>query len=204
MSQGTQVGIKGVNLAQVDGWDGVSSKLPPGEYVFNIMDVKIEPNRKGNDQLICDMEVAAGADSEQYNGVSFKNWISLIEGSAKRLRHFLDACDVAILPSGNFTLEDLIGKQFIAEVYEDEYKAPNLTTGEMDVKHFSKIRRERLVSEGFSATGEIPDVAPAAPAQAPAATPPARAAQPTARTTVPSSIPSHNGRGRCGHVLFSA
>jgi len=173
------VGIPGVNLNEVDAWDGSSGgALPPGEYVFEVTECIIGNSSKGNSQLELDLVVVAGAVTDAVNGATKKHWVVMTEKSAGRVRNMLDACGVQMNAAGAFDSDHFKGTQFIGEVYEDSYDKPDLSTGQNVTKITSKIRKERPVSVGFSDQDGAPAIAPAAaPApQAPAPAPAAPAA----------------------------
>ena len=177
-----KVVIADVNLNDTTAWDGEQSMLPPGEYLFEVVDCTIKPPKKEGQfaQLEFDLEVVAGADSDQSNGSQKKHWLSLSPKAAGRVRNMIDACGVPIEADGGFDSDNFKTTRFIAESYEDSYDKPDLATGEVTAKVTSKLRKERPESEGWS-SGEA---APAAEQPA-ASTPPAATAAPAAASTAP-------------------
>ena len=183
-----RVVIEGVNLNEVDAWDGGSSGvLPIGEYLFEVTACAItNAKSSGNAQLEFDLIVVAGASTDACNGAGKKHWASLSPKAAGRVRNMLDACGVPMDEGGGFDSDQFVGTQFIAEVYEDSYEKANLTTGTVDTKITNKIRKERPVSVGFEGQDVPAETAPAPAAAAPRATAPApRAAAATAAPARP-------------------
>lgn len=186
-----KVSIPEVDLNQISPWDGGSSMLPPGEYVFEIAECVVVPPKKadGSPQLEFDLVVQGGADSDQYNGIERKHWLSLAPKAAGRVRNMLDATGVQPEADGSFDSDLFKGTQFIAEVYEDTYQKADLTvpSGVREVVT-NKIRKERPVSAGWSNGVET---APAsAPASTPAPAPKAPAPGPTPKAPAPAPTPA--------------
>jgi hypothetical protein len=197
-----KVSIPEVDLNKTNPWDGSTSMLPPGEYVFQVEECVIVPPKKegGHPQLEFDLTVQAGADSEQYNGTEKKHWLSLAPKAAGRVRNMLDACGVAVEADGSFDSDHFQGAQFIAEVYEESYLKPNLAKGTTDEVITNRIRKERPVEAGWSDGGAAPAAAQAPAAAAPAAAAPrapaakapaaAQAAAPAAAAAPPPAAPA--------------
>jgi hypothetical protein len=181
------VQVPGVNLNEVDAWDGsAGAVLPIGEYVFEVTAVTGGNAKTGTANLEFDLLVIVGADTETVNGATKKHWIYLTEKSAGRVRSMVNACGVNMTAEGAFDSDHFVGQQFIAEVYEDSFKKPNLETGETDTKVTNKIRKERPVSAGFS--GQEVEAVPAA-ASTPAPRAPAPAAAPAAPAAPARPLP---------------
>jgi hypothetical protein len=185
-----KVTIPEVNLNETAAWDGEQSTLPPGEFMFEVIDCTIKPPKKDGQspQLEFDLEVLAGVDTDQCNGQSKKHWLSLAPKAAGRVRNMLDACGVAPDADGGFDSDDFKGKQFIAESYEETYDKPDLTTGETKPVINNRLRKERPVEAGWSGGGEVAQPEqpeqPAKPAAtAPVKRAPAQAAPAAAATT---------------------
>jgi hypothetical protein len=165
------VQIEGVNLNEVAAWDGgASGNLPIGEYEFEVAAATVGLAKTGTKNVEFDLMVVAGAETDTVNGATKKHWVYLTDKSAGRVRSMLDACGVQMDANGAFDTDHFIGQHFIAEVFEDTYEKPNLTSGTVDTKTTNKIRKERPVSAGF--TGQEP----AAETQAPAPSAPRPAA----------------------------
>jgi hypothetical protein len=176
------VQIEGVNLNEVPAWDGgASGNLPIGEYEFEVTAATVGLAKTGTKNLEFDLMVIAGAETDTVNGATKKHWVYLTDKSAGRVRSMLDACGVQMDANGAFDTDHFLGQHFIAEVYEDSFDKPNLSTGTTDTKITNKIRKERHVSVGFTGQGSVAeDVAPNVPAPrpAPAAAPTAPPARP--------------------------
>lgn len=171
-----RVQVPGVNLNEVTPWDGEANMLPPGEYLFEVAECILGNTKNNNPQLEFDLTVVAGADSEAYNGSKKKHWVVMTDKAAGRVRNILDACGVQMEADGSFDSDHFVGTQFIAEVYEDSYSKPDLSTGASVEKITNKIRKERPVTAGFTGQEAALAAAPAqsaprAPAAAPAAAP---------------------------------
>lgn len=176
-----------LDLNTVAPWDGEGFFVTPGEYVFTIETATQTMSSSAKPQLELGLVIAQGLATEAHNGQNMKHWVSLTKAAAGRLRNFLDAIGLAPDEQGGFDDAELIGRQFIAEVWEDEYQKGLNGDGTPNMKKSTKLRKERPV-EGAEAAAEAP--APArAPAPAPAAKPapapaPARQAAP-AKPSVP-------------------
>jgi hypothetical protein len=177
---------KVVSLAEVAGWGGVGGGLTPGDYLFLINEVEQKQTQGGKPQIQLTMEVVTGADTETHNGQKFMDWRSLSgkKGALGRLKSLLDACGVALDANGGFDDQDLVGRQFWAEAYQDVAKKTE-ATGEVTEREVTRIRDERPAegaAEAVAAPAAAP--APAAPTPAPAPAPaPARAVAPTLTTS---------------------
>jgi hypothetical protein len=181
------------NLAEADAWDGEGGNFPiPGNYIFEITAAVQENSSQGKPQLMLDLVVVQGETTETENGKTMKHWVSLTAKAAGRLKNLLDACGIVPAPEG-FDDQELPGKQFWAEVFEDEYMQ---TTPMGPVpKKSTKIRKEIAV-EG-AVTQASPRAAAPAPKPAPAAAAaPARAAAPKlpAGPRVATSLPAPGQR----------
>jgi hypothetical protein len=158
------VQIEGVNLNEVPAWDGgASGNLPIGEYEFEVTAATVGLAKTGTKNLEFDLMVIAGAETDTVNGATKKHWVYLTDKSAGRVRSMLDACGVQMDANGAFDTDHFLGQHFIAEVYEDSFDKPNLSTGTTDTKITNKIRKERHVSVGFTAPAAAPTAPPARP-----------------------------------------
>ena len=177
--------VQGVNLNETAPWDGEASVLPPGEYAFEVVDAIIKEAKTSEKfpSLVLDLVVTGGADSEQYNGVKRKHFVSLSPNAAGRLRNIIDACHVPIEADGGFTTETFLGTGFIAEAYEDTYEKPDLASGNSVTKTVGKIHKERPIESGWS--GAVAEGQPQAAPQAPQA--PQAAPQQPAAPTAPAA-----------------
>jgi hypothetical protein len=186
-----RVQIEGVNLNEVEAWDGASSGvLPIGEYVFDVTACTItNAKSSGMAQLEFDLTVAAGAATDACNGMTKKHWASLSPKAAARVRNLLDACGVGVDAEGGFDSDLFVGTQFIGEVFEDSYEKANLATGGTDTKTNNKIRKERPVSAGFEGQEAPAETAPATAAPRAPARPVAPAAPAAPARPLPPGTP---------------
>lgn len=181
-----------IDLNAAQAWDGESSMVPPGIYVFEIEGAAQEMSgaQPPKPQLVLDLIVVAAEGTEQYNGSKMKHWVSLTAKAAGRLKNLLDA--VGLVPGADgFDDQDLIGRQFEAEVFENEYKVMDPVNGEV-TKKSTKIRKELPVGGVAASTAPAAPAPAAAPAAAPAPAPaaaPARTAAP-ARPAAPAKPPT--------------
>ena len=170
-----------VDLNSVQPWDGEGFAITPGDYTFEVKTVLQTVSKQNKPQLKMELGVIAGEVTEAHNGATMRHWISLSPKAAPRLRAFMDAIGITADAEGGFDDQDFVGRQFIAEVYEDQYqKGVNLETGEPIMKTTSKIRKERML-EGSQQAG-APQPTPAAKA---APSPRPSLGTPPARPTVP-------------------
>jgi len=180
-----------IDLRGVAPWDGEGFSVAPGEYVFEVEEATQEQSSKDKPQLALGLRIVSGLATEVHNDQKMKHWISLTGKAAPRLRNFLNAVGIEADADGGFDDQDLIGRQFQAEVFESEYqKGTDPVTGAPNMKTSSKIRKERLV-EGEAGASQAPAAPPAPLPRAAApqrpAPPPARAQRPlpTARVASP-------------------
>jgi len=163
-----------VDWSTVAAWDGEGGgRLTPGNYLFEVAGVAQEPASTGNLQLVIDLMVVQGLETEVHNGASTKHWLSLTPKAAGRVKQFLDAIGVVPDADGTFEDQEFISRQFMAEVFEDEYNKVDPLTGQSTVKKTSKIRKEMPVEGAAPAAAPTP-----APAPAPRPAAPARATAP--------------------------
>ena len=184
------------NFDEIAAWDGIGGSGPiPGTFLFEISAAVQEMSKNSKPQLVLDLTVIQGAETETENGKTTKHWLSLAnnKGSAGRLKSLLDAVGITALP---FDDQDLPGRQFWAEVYEDTYEVQT-PLGPVS-KTSSKIRCEQAAEGAATAAPAAAAPAPApAPARAPAlAAAPARATAPQlpAGARVATSVPAPGAR----------
>jgi hypothetical protein len=178
-----------INLAEVSAWDGEFQGLTPNQdYLLQIEEVAQEASKsKGTPQLVVKCTVLQGVETETHNGSKQTHWVPLTAKAAGRLKCFLDACLLVPDADGGFDDQDLVGRCFVAEAFDQEYKKTDPLLGEI-VKTSTKFRKERPYTEGFGAAeGAAPTsaVLPTPPTPSTPPTPPAPAptlppAQPTA------------------------
>lgn len=167
-----------VNLNNVEAWDGEGFHVTPGDYIFEVTSVVQTQSGTGKPQLELGLSIVQGLATEAHNGQNMKHWVSLTSAAAPRLRNFLNAIGLAPDGDGGFDDVEIVGRQFQAEVWEDEYQKGINADGTPNMKKSTKIRKECPV-EGAEQ--------PAAPAPAPVAKPAAAARPvPAAKPTTPT------------------
>jgi hypothetical protein len=186
-------------LTEASSFDGTGGNLPtPGEYVFEVTDKEVGQSKGGHTQLTLSLKVIQGAETQAFNDTNMKHFFTITEhaGSKGRIRCLLEACEVPFDGAG-FDENLLVGKQFIGEVYQDDWEKDDVATGGKVKKTNTKIRKERTLAAGWSdstSTAETETAAAPAPpppppppphGPAPAAKVPAQAAQPGPRAPLP-------------------
>jgi hypothetical protein len=169
-----------MNLNDVEAWDGKTSQVEPGEYIFEVEKVSVDQSKKGNPTLAVNFRIISdgamkGRPMRQSYALMADN-----EFSRKRMKALVLALGVQLGEKGEFSAQSLIGCQMQGEVIMNEYPAVDPRTGQQIVKQSSKIVGEKAV-EGAPA----PQAAPP-PASAPRNAPIARRA---AGTTTPPVAP---------------
>jgi len=185
---------KPVNLAEVSAWDGEFQGLTPGDYLFQIDEVTQEASKsKGTPRLVVKCTVLQGVETETHNGGKQTYWVPLTAKAAGRLKCFLDACLLIPDADGGFDDQDLVGRCFVAEAFDQEYKKTDPLLGEV-TRTSTQFRKERPYTEGFGAVeGTAPTLAasptpPTPPAPAPTP-PPAQPAAPPPQAQPPRLPP---------------
>ena len=178
---------------QVQAWGGESEALPPGEYLFEITEMKQGQSKNGNPQL--EMSVKVHNEGELY-GRGGKFWYTLnfqSEVPRKRLKSLIDATGVSIAADGSIEDQEFVGRYFMADVAHETYTVTDPASGNSVEKSRTRIQNERPVQQqgqgnaAFAASAPAPAAAPqqfappqqqfAPPAPAPFA-PPANNARP--------------------------
>jgi hypothetical protein len=149
------------DLNTVAPWDGEGFSVTPGEYVFTVESVFQGMSGNSKPQLELGLVIVQGLATEAHNGQQMKHWVSLTKAAAGRLRNFLDATGLAPDAEGGFDDAELVGRQFIAEVWEDEYQKGINTDGSPHMKKSTKLRKERPVEGAAQAEAPAPAPAPA-------------------------------------------
>ena len=188
-----------LDLNTVAPWDGEGFHVTPGEYVFTIETATQTMSSSSKPQLELGLVIAQGLATEAHDGQNMKHWVSLTKAASGRLRNFMDATGLAPDEQGGFDDAELIGRQFIAEVFEDEYQKGINADGAPNMKKSTKIRKERPVEGATEAATEAPAPAPA-PVPAAKPTPAAAVKAPPAKPAAPglprvaSSLPTPGQR----------
>jgi len=173
-----------IDMAQVAAWDGESNGVPPGTYIFEIVGATQEMSNNQKPQLVLDLIVIAGDGTEAYNGAKQKHWTSLTAKAAGRLKNLLNAVGLVAGPEG-LDDQELIGRQFQADVVEEPY-TEQTATGPVE-KTSCKIKHEVPVGSAEAVSAAAPASVPApAPAPAPAAAPAVRPAPAVAPAAAPA------------------
>lgn len=193
------------SFATTQAWNGEGGgppEIPVGDYVFELIDLEIQPNKKGTGQnFVCTWEVAEG----DYAGKTCKTWMvcageSFKDGHRKRLAAvFRDALgmmrDGKMEPSGRFAAKDAIGRRMIATVSHEESAVEKYdqATETTSVKNYINIKLscERPIEDAGD-TQAPPAAPPAAAAGNRQAAPPAA---PQASTRRPPPAPPPRGAG---------
>lgn len=156
-----------MDLSNVQPWDGTSSRIEAGTYVFEVTEA-VSGKSKSSGQPMITLTNKVVSEGPMM-GKEQKSWVSLSEKARGRLRSFLDAAQIPYDNKG-FSVSAFVGAQYEADVREEPYQGTD-DMGQPVTRMSTKIVGERTV-------GGAPVVAPApvAPAKAaPAAPAPARA-----------------------------
>jgi hypothetical protein len=159
-------------LHEVQAWGGSGGLLPPNsDYVFLIEAAAIETSSgKGVPQLCINVKVL---NTGEVQGRTGKFWYNLNfeKGKAReRLKALTDACAVALDANGSFDDQQVVGRQFMADVVADSYDKVDPTTNQKITKDTTRIQNERALNGAAGATQPGVGFAPA----------PAAAGQPAA------------------------
>jgi hypothetical protein len=165
--------VEGINLADesLTGWDGsFGPQLPPGEYLFEVANVKINDKKNGPGQT---MELTLRVETEgEFQGQTVKNWLGLPNaeskpGVARRIAHVVrDVLQTPLLPSGGFQTSSMIGKRMYATVVIEQQK-------EFDPVKSQEVTRDRLRIQNERRAEEVEAPQVTKSASAPASKPPA-------------------------------
>jgi hypothetical protein len=179
---------------EVSAWSGESEALPPGpDYAFQIEGVEqgVSP-QKQTPQLNVTCIVLNEGENYGRKGIFRYNLNLDKEAPRKRLRSLIDATGIPMDADGGIDDQDLIGRQFLADVIAENYDVVDGTTGTKITKTASRIQNERpLDGANQAADAAAPQaVAPAPAAAAPAPAPAPAAAAPAARAAIPAPRPA--------------
>jgi hypothetical protein len=180
-------------------WDGSFSSINPGDYVFEVTEIKGgQAQSSGNPTMVLSYVAIQALDpinDDQVDREVIQSYsLNLTKkGTKRRLKSLLQALGVPIDNRGGFDPNKCIGARMVAEATLNSYKVENPTLGaEPEMRQNCKLIRERPMS-WLDQPAEQP--AQAAPArQAPAAA--VQQVAPPAAVAAPGS--NSRGRGRAG------
>lgn len=170
------LGIDLSDASAYPGWDGsVGPRLAPGEYLVEVVNVKVETNKRGDGRnLVLDYKVLTEGD---YADQKVKQWLALPTadskaGVIKRFAHVVrDVLETPMLPGGGFQTMSMIGKKLYITAVLEESKDFDPTRGTEVTKTNLRLQNERRYEEPEAAPP------PARTTQAPPSKPPATAAK---------------------------
>jgi hypothetical protein len=188
-----------MDLATVKAWDGEFQGLTPGDYLFQVEEASQEASKtKGTPQLVVKCLVIQGFTTETHNGNKITHWVALTAKAAGRLKNFLDATGLVPDADGGFDDQDLVGRYFIAEAFDQEYT--KVDGQGVETKTVStKLKKERPYGE----TAAEPPAAPP-PAVQPAPPPPAQPAPPPPPPAQPAPPPAAPTRAQAPQLPRAA
>jgi len=136
-----------MNLADpaVKPWDGTSSRLPPGEYEFEIKTAGRDQSRKGNPVLVLENEVVNECEQK---GRTMRATFTLMtdsNASRQRLKNLTEACGVPLDDRGGFSSGALVGARYAAIVVHEEYSEMNTSTGQQETRTAARIQGEMAI-----------------------------------------------------------
>ena len=154
-----------MGLHEVDPWDGTSSLLDPGEYVFRIDKIEGGQSNAGNPKMTVSLFVAEALDeaNDKHVGVTvFQSYVldRSKDFARKRLKALTEAVGVAVDDRGGFDPNALIEGEFLAEVRRETYTVTDPVTQEKEERPSQRIFRERPVEAGNGATETAPEPPP--------------------------------------------
>lgn len=172
-----------IDLTEAETYNGISSAVPPGTYVFEITDAEQTVSNKNEPQIRVYLRVAEVVETTSTDDVvgrTMSKWISLKNERVPmaRLKNFLVAIGA---PLQGFGRDDLLGRQFQAMVQQRTLPAQTLPNGQPG--------EPKVITD---VVGETPVGGSAAPAKAPAAQAPAANAAAAGRRVVGASA-ARNG-----------
>jgi hypothetical protein len=120
--------------------DGERKMVDPGEYDFEITEVKQDQSKAGKPTLVVTASVLGGPNK----GRTMRNWYSLVgdsEFSRRRLLSLIQATGVPVDDRGGFSTQAFVGCKFHGKVVEEEFSARN-AQGIEEQRTWSKITCE--------------------------------------------------------------
>lgn len=167
-------------LHEVQSWGGESELLPPADDVtFEIESVAQEvSSAKQTPQLAITARVVSAGELMGRKG---KFWYIMgpkaKEASRARLKSLIEACGLNVDQQGGFDDQDLLNRQFVADIVNEPYEKTDPITGSSITKTAARIQNERPV-------GTAPAAKPAS------AAPAARPSFPQPRSGAPTLTPT--------------
>lgn len=125
-------------------WDGTGSDpVPPGEYKFEVMDVKQGKSpRKNTPQLELTLEIVEGDLKGRRTWARYY----LTDKAVGRLLNVMKACGVGLDDRKGFSLQAMIGARIIATVTHEAYQdGINPVTQAPIMKTSTKITGEKAI-----------------------------------------------------------
>jgi hypothetical protein len=137
--------IDWMNVADpnLEAHDGERKSVEPGEYNFQITEIKQDQSRAGNPTLVVTAEVCEGPAK----GRTMRNWYSLAgdnEFARRRIKALIEACRVPVDQRGGFSVQAFVGCKFHGKVVEEEFTSRN-QQGVEEARTWSKITCERSI-----------------------------------------------------------
>jgi len=134
--------IDWMNVAdpELEPHDGERKMVDPGEYDFEITEVKQDQSRAGKPVLIVTASVLNGPNK----GRTMRNWYSMAqdnEFARRRAKALLQATGVPVDGRGGFSAQAFVGCKFHGKVIEDTFKERN-QQGVEEERSWSKITCE--------------------------------------------------------------
>jgi hypothetical protein len=154
MSQYTEFEINEdlTNVQDFAGDGGGAPALPPGEFVFDVINMVQGTSKTNNPKIEVTFEVAEG----DYTGVRLTNNYSLQPQAIGRYKRLAMACGA---PLDKIRSRDVVGARIRATVVHNEGKAQNGADGTpLPPRIFANIANERPLEEA-----KVQEVAPPPP-----------------------------------------
>lgn len=122
--------------------DGERKFVQPGEYNFEITEVKQDQSKAGKPTLVVTASVLDGKSK----GMTMRNWYSLTDGefARRRIKSLIEATRVPVDNRGAFSAQAFVGCKFHGKVIEDTFKSRN-TQGVEEDRTWSKITCEAAI-----------------------------------------------------------
>lgn len=134
-----------LNDENLNAWDGSSSMIDPGEYLFEIVGADVGQSKKGNAQLEVKFKVAD--QNSPMHARECRAWYSLkLDSTAARgrLLNLVKSAGVPIDTRGGFDSQALVGSQLFATVYMEDYET-NDKDGNPVTRTGTRVSKERPI-----------------------------------------------------------